>query len=82
MAMNLASPLENLEGHRPSHCKRNIYPLAWGIIFYLSSTSVQGEWPSGCRQGAISGSGGHGDGGCCWLLAIGCSVLTSGQILQ
>ncbi len=35
-----------------------------------------------CVTRAVSGDSGHGDGGCCWPLAVGCSVLMSGQIPQ
>jgi hypothetical protein len=48
MAMNLALPLEHFEGHRPSHCKRKVYPLAWRIVSYQSNSSAWGKWPSVC----------------------------------
>ncbi len=39
MAMNLALPSEHYAGHGPSHCKRKVCPLAWGIVSYQSDVS-------------------------------------------
>ncbi len=36
------------EGHRPSHCKRKVYPLAQEIVSYQSDMSARGEWPLLC----------------------------------
>ncbi len=37
MVMNLASPLERLEGFRPAHCRRKAYSLARGILPHQSN---------------------------------------------
>jgi hypothetical protein len=39
-----ALPLEHFEGHRPSCCKRKIYPLARGIVHHQSNSSDQDDW--------------------------------------
>jgi hypothetical protein len=51
---------------------------------FLSIQRVGAGWVAFCvlLGGGISSGGNHGDGGYCWSLAVGCSVLMPGQTQQ